>query len=130
MLNLSRLELQTQLGEEVSPPPFQIYVHKDGDENSFTRLHQLILDGAQLQEAPQAKGIICGLTLFHSGLEELRASKQFSEEEYPVTNKLEFPEVMDAGEGRNDFYVFLMTGQVRYNVTHSLADMPRSRCSS
>jgi hypothetical protein len=97
----------------------------------------IIKGDKNLEPAPRAKGVALGLTLHSGELKALRAayasltsplplsfpsplnppllpcseSKKYGDEaDIPPTSKLDFPEVMNPGDLRNDFYVMLLGG--------------------
>jgi len=110
--NLTNCGLEKQFGKELTPPNSAMTIFTPALENQFDKLHEMIIaKDKNILIAPRAKGIALGLTLFQGLLGQVLASPEGSKlGEVPQTNKLDFPEVLNPGETRNDFYVVLQVG--------------------
>jgi len=120
--NLTICGLDKQLGKVLTPPNSAMTIYTPVIEGQFPKLHEMIIqkDMKNILLAPKAKGIALGLTLYQGSLESVRkADDKLNPEDVPPTNKLDFPEVLNPGELRNDFYVVLIGG-------HFLQDKKKS----
>jgi C2 domain in Dock180 and Zizimin proteins/DOCK N-terminus/DHR-2, Lobe C/DHR-2, Lobe A/SH3 domain len=109
VINLTQIFADNPVDTPVSPPPAVIYVPRS--EAQFPTLHQLVIAGERLEIAPQAKGIILQLALYPGDETAIRtANPKLTVHDAPTTPKINFPDVVNPTEVRNDFYVFLLNG--------------------
>lgn len=110
--NVSSCGLDVSLGKEYQPPNSALTIYTSPSESSFAKLHErIIAKDSSLEAAPRAKGIALGLTLYANDYERLvKMDEKFNPADTPITNKIDFPEIMNPGDVRNDFYAFLVGG--------------------
>eukprot|EP00462_Mataza_sp_D1_P022450 CAMPEP_0175145732 /NCGR_PEP_ID=MMETSP0087-20121206/14951_1 /TAXON_ID=136419 /ORGANISM="Unknown Unknown, Strain D1" /LENGTH=1762 /DNA_ID=CAMNT_0016430545 /DNA_START=76 /DNA_END=5364 /DNA_ORIENTATION=+ len=107
---VSNLGLHISLGQEFSPAPDAMTIFSAPNESLFTKLHELIIDGKQLDMAPKAKGIAIGLILSEGSLDKIRKKNPESMGETCVTQKTVFSTSQHTDTDRDDFFVKLEYG--------------------
>eukprot|EP01113_Clastostelium_recurvatum_P048136 TRINITY_DN869_c0_g1_i1.p1 TRINITY_DN869_c0_g1~~TRINITY_DN869_c0_g1_i1.p1 ORF type:complete len:2087 (-),score=649.48 TRINITY_DN869_c0_g1_i1:81-5777(-) len=88
---------------------YTIPIYASSQESNFSSLHEIILKGGSVQEVPRAKGVCVGVTYLPGDVAYVMSAAP-DLKQYPITNRMSFPEVMVPGISRNDLYVTLESG--------------------